>query len=81
MLIEGLVHDHVVNVLINLLSDRSKAVDSVHFDVLQELVNALVLDLHLLDQGLQEVNQRRVIVEDAEIQAEEERGVVVLDIV
>jgi len=79
VVIYGLIKDHVINELVNLLSHSSYPVDSIHVNKFKESIDFL-LSGYLLDERPQKLDQFFVFVVNAEEQAVEQRHWVLLDV-
>ena len=62
----------MVDMGVDLFTDSSDSFDTVHIDVLKELVHPFWSVGESGDEGSQEFNQVRVVVVDTEVQAVEE---------
>mmetsp|Transcript_30406 Transcript_30406/g.46574 ORF Transcript_30406/g.46574 Transcript_30406/m.46574 type:complete len:283 (-) Transcript_30406:9-857(-) len=76
---EGLVHDHVVDMHAHHFVGSPQPLHPVDIDVLKQQID-LREGLHVLDELPQELNDFRVVVEDAEEQAVEQGHGVLLDV-
>jgi len=79
IIVNGLIEDHVVNELLDLFSFGSDSLDSIHINVLQQLINPLVA-VDLLNEGSKELDQRLVEILDTEEKAIEEGHWILLNV-
>lgn len=79
VIVDGLVENHVINQLLDLLSLGSDSLNSIDVDVLKKLVNLLMI-MDLVNQGSKELNQWLIVILDAKEEAIKQRHWVLLNV-
>jgi len=79
VVVDSLVEHHVVDVLVDLLTDLTKALNAMDINQLQQPVD-LLSRAEPLDECSEELDEVFIMEEDAEVQAVEERHRVLLDV-